>query len=101
MHVYVNEDRIILLRIHNNVFLCNILACTLPRMRTSKRLTGQPPEGQKRREVGSADSREASPRPGFARERLSLLFRTEYALPLCVWSDNPLCRLLSSPPWTL
>ena len=42
--------------------------CTLPTMRTSRRLRGQPPEGQARREVGSPDSQEASPSPGFARE---------------------------------
>jgi len=44
-------------------------------LRASRRLKGQPPEGQGRRVVGSADSREApplgeaSPPPGFARER--------------------------------
>ena len=47
--------------------------CTLPKMRTSRRLRGQPPEGQARREVGSAGSREALPRPGFARESLIIL----------------------------
>ena len=40
---------------------CVIYTCTLPRMRTSRRVRGQPPEGQARREVESADSWEALP----------------------------------------
>ena len=50
-----------------------ILHATLvPTMRTSRRLRGQPPEGRARREVGSADSREASPLgEGFARESVA------------------------------
>ena len=36
----------------------------------SKRLRGQPPESQGRSEVGSADSREAPPHPGFANSHL-------------------------------
>ena len=39
-------------------------------MRTSRRLRGQPSEGQTRREVGNTDSQEALPALGFAREGL-------------------------------
>ena len=65
-----------------------ILHATLvPTMQTSRRLRSQPPEGQARREVGSADSQEALPPPGFARESSTttkkVLSRTTFKPPLC------------------
>ena len=50
----IAQEYLVILKLLSNCMCTH--TCTLPRMWTSRRLRGQPPEGQKRREVGSADS---------------------------------------------